>query len=194
LLSAQQTSAPCGAITERVPIPAEHSFNIPLAPDPCDALPYYGTEKRPTISATPEYLEIKKQIRVVVETLIDPDNCSAQVRELSRDTVVASQKRVYVASAAPTEGYWTVRMELMVYPPNSRPAGCLVSKLPDGAMAQNNAQEIKDYWVVHYGKYTGKSEAREATVLLKQRYPEFCRAYAYYLPAGCQYQFEYVAQ
>jgi hypothetical protein len=189
----QQTSAPCGAITERVPIPAEYSTNAPLPPDPCDALADYGTEKSPTISATPEYLEIEKRIRVVVETLIDPDNCSTQVREISRDTIVVGQRKVYVASTEPTSEYWTVRMELMVYPPNSRPDGCLVTKLPDGAMAQDNTQEIKDYWVVHYGQYRSKAEAKAATTLLKQRHPEFCRAYAYLLPAGCQYQFQYIA-
>jgi hypothetical protein len=190
--SQSQQSAPCGAITERVPIPAEYSINGRLAPDPCDALADYGTEKQPTISATPEYLEIKKRIRVVVETLIDPDNCSTQVRELSRDTIVVGQENVYIASTQPTQGYWTVRMELMVYPPSSRPAGCLVTKLPSGAMAQDNAQDLRDYWVVHYGEYTSKSEAKSATALLKQRHPEFCRAYAYFLPQGCKYQFKYV--
>jgi hypothetical protein len=190
-----QNKVPCGAITERVPIPSEYSTTNPLPPDPCDALADYGTKKILIVSTEPEYIEIKKQIRVVVETLIDPDNCTSVAHELSRDTVEVSRQLIFAASTVPTGGYWTVRMELMMYPPKSRPAGCYATKLPQGAKSQQykdgSAIELKDYWVIHKGNFFYKEEAMEAAKRLKAQYPEFCRAYPYFLPEGCKKQFRY---
>ncbi len=191
------SQTPCGAITERVPIPLQYSTKTPLPPDPCDALPTYGTEKELTVSTQPEYLEIKKTIRVVVETLIDPDNCTSTAREVSRDTIEVGRQLIYAASTTPTGGYWTVRMELMMYAPNSRPAGCYATKLPAGALSQQYKDgttiNLKEYWVVHAGQYVSKEEASQATKELKRSYPEFCRAYTYFLPENCQQQYKYVA-
>lgn len=186
-----QSPTPCGSIVERVALPSEYSTNTPLKPDPCDALADYGTEKVLTVSTQPEYLEIKKKIRVVVE--IDPDNCEAH--ELSRDTVEVSREKIYVASTRPVGGFWTVRMELLMYAPASRPAGCNATKLPEGALSQKykdgSTIELKEYWVVHNGQYPTKAEAAAATKRLKAKYPEFCRAYPYLLPEGCKNQYEY---
>ena len=190
-----QTQVPCGSIVERVEIPVEHSSMTPLPPDPCDALADYGTKRVLTVSTQPEYLEIQKRIRVVVETLINPDDCSSEAHELSRDTVEVSRKKIYVASTEPVGGYWTVRMELMMYAPASRPDGCYATKLPRGAMSQQYKDgsiiELKEYWVIHNGQYETKAEASAATKRLKAEYPEFCRAYAYLLPQGCENQHEY---
>jgi len=189
------SQVPCGSIVERVPIPSEYSTNTPLPPDPCDALADYGTEKVLTVSTQPEYLEIKKKIRVVVETLIDPDNCTSVAHELSRDTIEISREKIYAASTVPVGGYWTVRMELLMFAPASRPAGCYATKLPEGALSQKykdgSTIEINEYWVVHSGQYETKAEASAATKRLKSKYPEFCRAYAYMLPEGCQNQYQY---
>jgi len=198
LLSTQlysQNKVPCGSIVERVEIPVQHSTMNPLPPDPCDALASYGTVKVLTVSTEPEYLEIKKQIRVVVETLIDPDNCTSVAQELSRDTIEVSREKIYAASTEPVGGYWTVRMELMMYSPLSRPAGCYATKLPSGALSQQykdgSTIELKEYWVVHSGQYETQAEARLATKRLKSLHPEFCRAYAYLLPEGCKNQYQY---
>lgn len=195
---AQKNQFPCGSIVERIEIPVEYSTLSPLPPDPCDALPSYGTEKVLTVSTQPEYLEIQKRIRVVVETLINPDDCTSEAREVSRDTIEVSREKIYVASTTPVGGYWTVRMELMTYAPASRPVGCNATKLPEGAMSQQykdgSTIELKEYWVIHNGKYSTPSEAKSATKRLKANYPEFCRAYPYLLPSGCKNQYEYKQQ
>jgi hypothetical protein len=195
-LFSQSQPVPCGAITERVPIPLKYSMNARLPPDPCDALASYNTERVISVCTTPNYLEIKKQIRVVVETLIDPDNCNSVARELSRDTIEVGRKLIYAASTTPTGGYWTVRMELVVYAPVSRPVGFYATKLPNGSMSQEykdgSTIDLKEYWVVHVGEYKTITEAKKATNELKKTHPEFCRAYPYFLPNGCEHQYKYV--
>lgn len=174
---------PCEDLIQRFEFPVEHSTNGPLVPDPCNALNDYGTERILQISPTPGYQEIKKMVRVTTETIWDPETCHAESKVLSRDTIEISNKRYNSVITATDGGYWTVRMELMVYPPLSRPKGSLATKLPN--------TNLKDYWVIHRGKFETEKEARLAVKILKEQYPEFCRSFAYFLPEGCQFQYKY---
>lgn len=178
-----QAQKPCD-LTQRFEYPIVHSLNSQMVPDPCDALDDYSTVKRLTVSATATYLEVKKMVKVVNETTYDPETCAAESREISRDTIIVSSKSVNVADNRPTGGYWTIRMELMVFAPQSRPDECLATKLPQG-------ERLEDYWVTHYGKFANVQEAKLACKEFKELHPEFCRAYAYYLPEGCRFQYKY---
>lgn len=182
-LATDLVAQPCKDLIEKVNLPVAYSLNPQLPPDPCDALSSYGTERILTVSERPEYLEVRKRIRVVVETVWDSETCTAETKELSRDTVIVGQQKIYSASNVPTGGYWTVRMELMVYAPVSRPVDALATKLPNG--------RLQDYWVIHTGQFNTIDEAKQATKQLKSVHPEFCRAYAYYLPEGCKSQYKY---
>lgn len=185
------SQTPCGSIIEKIDLPISYSLNSALPPDPCDAKSDYGTERDLIVSTNPVGIQIKKKIKILVETLIDPDNCQIETREISRDTIEVGREKVYVASIKPVGGYWTVRMELMVYAPVSRPSGCFATKLPNRSMDWNNQFDLKDYWVVHTGNFQSLESARLATIQLKEMFPEFCRAYPYFLPEGCKEQYQY---
>jgi hypothetical protein len=167
-----------------------------MTPDPCDAKSNYGTVSELIHAPISGYQEIKKRIRVVSETAWDADNCKAETTILSRDTIEISNQRFSQKPGQKTGGYWTVRMELMVLPPASRPEGSFCTKLPKGSLTQTykdgTTRELKDYWVVHTGKFSGAEEAKIAVKRFKEAYPEFCRSYAYYLPENCEYQYRYV--
>jgi hypothetical protein len=194
-LNAQSKNHDCDELLQKFEFPVEHSIQSPLTPDTCNALPDYGTNRVLRVAPVAGYLEVKKRIKVVSETTWDADNCLAQTTILSRDTITLSERKYPTHSDKLVGGYWTIRMELMVQPPNSRPAGSFATKLPKGAMSQtyNNGStlELKDYWVVHTGQFTDAIAAKQACREFKKSHPEFCRAYAYWLPSGCEYQYEF---
>jgi len=188
-------NAQCDELTERFGFPVMHSINSPLTPDPCDALSDYGTIRELTIAPSEGYQEIKKRIRVVTETTWDADHCIAETVILSRDTSVISEQIFPSHSNRSVGGFWTIRMELLVMPPNSRPSGSFATKLPKGSMSMTYKDgtnlELKDYWVVHTGRFENQSDAKIAVQRFKELHPEFCRAYAYWLPSGCLFQYRF---
>lgn len=188
-------NAQCDELTQRFDLPVMHSIESPMEPDPCDAKDNYGTVSNLIYSPIGGYQEIKKRIRIVSETIWDADNCKAETNILSQDTIEISNQRFGQRKGQTTGGYWTVRMELMVLPPASRPEGTMCTKLPKGSLTQTykdgSTRELKDYWVVHTGKFSNAEEAKIAVKRFKEAYPEFCRAYAYFLPTDCEYQYQY---
>jgi len=186
---------PCEELLERFEFPIAYSIQSPMEPDPCDALADYGTVSELIYAPKAGYQEIKKRVRVVSETTWDADNCIAQTNILSRDTIEISNKIYGRQSGEGTGGYWTVRMELLILPPQSRPEGSMCTKLPSGALTQTykdgSTRELKDYWVVHYGIFQNQPDAKQACKEFKRLHPEFCRAYAYWLLEGCEYQYQY---
>jgi hypothetical protein len=191
-------NAQCEELIQRFEFPLQYSMQSPLTPDPCDAKSNYGTIGELVYSPVSGYQEVKKRVRVVSETSWDADNCKAETTVLSRDTVVISNQRFGQRPGRTTGGYWTIRMELLIQPPGSRPDGSMCTKLPKGSLTQKykdgSTREIKDYWVVHYGQYFNEFDCKDAVKEFKAQYPEFCRAYAYFLPGECEYQYQYKNQ
>lgn len=188
-------NAQCDELKQRFDFPVAYSIQSPLTPDPCDALSDYGTNRVLSVSPTEGYLEVKKRVKVVSETTWDADNCIAATIVLSRDTITISERVYPSRSDVKVGGFWTVRMELLILPPNSRPAGTYATKLPKGAMSQiykNGSQiDLNDYWVIHTGQFDNPAEAKVAVKKFKELHPEFCRAYAYFLPSGCDTQYSF---
>ena len=196
-LNAQSKNHDCDELLQRFEFPVEHSIQSPLNPDPCDALSDYGTDRVLRVAPVAGYLEVKKRIKVVSETTWDADNCNAVTTILSRDTITLSERKYPTHSDKLVGGYWTIRMELLVQPPNSRPAGSFATKLPKGAMSQTYTDgsqiDLNDYWVIHTGQFTDAISAKKACIEFKEENGEFCRAYVYYLKYGCDTQYEFTS-
>lgn len=196
-LFALNLSAQCDELKQRFEFPVEHSIQSPLNPDPCDALSNYGTNRVLSVSPTEGYLEVKKRVKVVSETTWDADNCIAATTILSRDTITISERVYPSRSDVKVGGFWTIRMELLILPPSSRPDGTFATKLPKGSLSMTykdgSTLELKDYWVIHTGHFINVTDAKVAVKKFKELHPEFCRAYAYFLPEGCEYQYKFTS-
>ncbi len=161
--------AQCDNLVKQQIIPIQHSLMEQLEPDPCNALSDYGTRRILTHSPSNGLIEKKFKVKINQEISWDPDNCQAQTKELSRDTILIEEKVTAQQPGKITKPIFTVRMELLQKPPQSRPSGTKCTKLMEG--------NLSGYWIVHYGEYSNMEEARQATIQLKQRWPEFCRAF-----------------
>jgi len=179
-----QASNICEGLTTKSPLPMSYSGpKDRLIPDPCNAKDSYGSQLALVYAPDPGYVEQQRQIKVITESIWDSRTCQMTSREVSRDTIIVHEEVIPSQSPKNVGGYWTVRMELMVKPPDSRPVGAMVSKLP--------SSNLEGYWVVHMGSADTKEEIQKYLKPFKAEYPEFCRAYVYWLPFGIEYQYEY---
>lgn len=178
-------NAQCDQLTQRFDLPVQYSIKSQLDPDPCDAKSDYRTKSELVYSPISGYQEIKKQVKVITATTYDPDNCKGKTEVVSVDTTEISNKIFGAKKGQTTGGYWTMRLELMVLPPASRPQGSMATKLPLG-------ESKEGYWVIHVGTFVSAETAKKELKLFKNAYPEFCRAYVYYLPSNCEYQYKYL--
>lgn len=174
---------PCDELIERVDKPYRHSPADTLAPSKCEANSWYPATKVLRYGPDDAYTIIKKQVRVVTETIWDADNCDATTNIISQDTTEVAREFHPMVSGETTGGYWTVRFELRTTAVDRRPEATFATKLANG--------KFKGYWVYHDGEYDTKAEATTAAAAFRRSHPEFPCAYAYFLPEGCEWQYVY---
>jgi hypothetical protein len=180
-------SAQCDELTQRFEMPVSYSQPDQMTPDPCHGLNNYGTT--PTLKVSPKagYLEKKMRIRATTVTEWDADKCISRTVSNTFDTTVLSERIYPQTSDVTVGGYWTCRLELMVTPPISAPVGCESVRLPSSHI-------FKDYWLTTHGHFTSPEDAKKALKAFKSEYPEYCSAFIYFVPLGCEYLITYSSE
>ena len=177
-------SAQCEELTQRFERPVQYNTPSQMMPDRCHGTNDYGTHAVLSIAPRAGYLERKLKIRATVITEWDADTCVSRTVSTKFDTIITSQVIRPQISDKTVGGYYTCRLELMVTPPTSAPLNCVAVRLPSN-------HQFADYWVTSYGEFTDIFAAKRALKAFKLQYPEYCSAFVYFIPTGCEYMMSY---